>query len=241
MSTDMLEKTIGQLVTENPGRSRVFETFGLDYCCGGKQSLADACADKGLDAKIVAGMLALMDEKAPDAERDWSKATMSELCDNIEQTHHTFLKRELPRMEVLVRKVADVHGGNHPYLFEVRDTFLTMKVELEAHTVEEESRYFPMFRDLDVADKLPASVGDSLDSPIQKLVSEHEDAGEALEKMRALTSGYKLPGDACNSFRMMYDSLKELERNMHRHVHKENSILFPRAASVEKQLRAQTV
>lgn len=237
MSTQMLEQTIGNLVTERPGRARVFETFGIDYCCGGKQPLKQACEALGLDPQTVLGVLKLLEETTTSSDQDWSRATMSELCDNIEQTHHAYLKRELPRMERMVRKVADVHGGRHPYLIDLRDTFLKMRPELEEHTVKEESVFFPICRELEGAQELPPSLAHSLESPIQELVEEHEDAGEALATMRRLTDGYRLPPDACNTYRAMYDALSELERDMHRHVHKENSILFPRAAEVEQNLR----
>ncbi len=239
MSTATLERTIGEMVTERPSRARVFETFGIDYCCGGKQPLAEACAAKGIDPNTVLNVLKMLDEQASEPERDWSQASIHELCANIEQTHHAYLKRELPRMEYLVCRVADRHGDTQPHLIEVRDTFLPMKAELEEHLLKEERVLFPLCRALENAETLPEIHCDSVDNPIRQMVHEHNDAGAALAKLRHLTNGYTPPMHACNTYRAMYDALAELERDMHRHVHKENSILFPKAAAREWQLRAK--
>ena len=116
MSTATLEHTVGQLVTERPSRAKVFETFGIDYCCGGKKPLKEAAAAKGLDPTMVLGVLKIFDDQTPADETDWSKASMTALCDHIEQTHHHYLKQELPRMEFLVTKVANRHGDHQPHL-----------------------------------------------------------------------------------------------------------------------------
>jgi len=227
------------MVTERPSRAKVFETFGLDYCCGGKKPLKEACEAKGINPQTVLDVLKMIDGQAAEPERDWSQATMTELCANIEQTHHAYLKRDLPRMEYLVRRVAERHGGDQPHLIEVRDTFLGLKTELEEHMVKEERVLFPLCRQLDSAESLPEMHCGSVDNPIRQMVHEHNDAGAALAKLRQLTNGYQPPESACNTYRAMYDALAELEHDMHRHVHKENSILFPKAAAAEWNLRAK--
>lgn len=239
MNAVTTDRTIGELVTERPSRARVFETFGLDYCCGGNKPLAEACKEKGIDSKTVVDVLKMLDDQSGEQDRDWSQANMTELCANIEQTHHAYLKRELPRLEYLVCRVAQRHGDTQPHLVELRDTFLEMKPELETHIVEEEQVLFPICRQLDSAEALPQGLGDGVDNPIKQMIHEHNDAGAALAKMRQLTNGYNPPVQACNTYRAMYDALAEFERDMHRHVHKENSILFPAAAAAEWKLRAR--
>lgn len=238
-SSATLDQTVGQLVTERPNRARVFETFGIDYCCGGKQPLREACEKKGIDATTVLKVLAMLDEQMPEPERDWSQASMTELCAHIEQTHHAYLKRELPRLEYLVCRVAQRHGDTQPHLVQLRDVFLGFKAELEEHMIKEERILFPACRQLDGAESLPAFCFDTVDSPVKQMVHEHNDAALALHRMRQLTSGYTPPMSACNTYRAMYDALAELERDMHRHVHKENSILFPKASAKEWELRAK--
>jgi regulator of cell morphogenesis and NO signaling len=231
-----LERTIGELVAERPARARVFEGFKIDYCCGGKKPLADACQAKGIDPKVVLKMLAIVDETAPREERDWTAATMTDLCDNIESTHHAYLKRELPRLEFLARKVADRHGDHRPELVELRDVFLRMKAEMDSHMFKEEQVLFPLCRQLDTAEAPFATHCGSVQNPIRVMMQEHDDAGDALGRRSELTGGFVAPADACNTFRAYFDALAELERDMHRHVHKENSVLFPKAVEAERRL-----
>src|SRR6476646_9916752 len=116
MSAATLEQTVGQLVTERPSRAKVFETFGIDYCCGGKQPLKQACEKKGIDAAVVLGVLKLLDEQQAPAERDWSSSNLADLCDHIEATHHAYLKEELRRVQHLADRVAQRHGDHQPHL-----------------------------------------------------------------------------------------------------------------------------
>lgn len=231
-----LEKTIGELVAERPARARVFEGFKIDYCCGGKRPLAEACRAKGLDPQTVLNMLAIVDDTASRDERDWTKATITELCDDVESTHHAYLKQELPRLEFMARKVAVRHGDHHPELVELRDVFLVFKDELESHMAKEEQVLFPLCRRLDRGEVSSPSHCGSVQNPIRVMVREHEDAGNALERMRELTHGFVPPGDACNTYRAYFDALAQLEADMHRHVHKENSVLFPKAVEAEGRL-----
>jgi regulator of cell morphogenesis and NO signaling len=230
-TTDRMHSTIGQLVTERPARARIFETFGIDYCCGGKKPLAQAIAEKGLDAKTVLGVLEALEAQGPEVERDWSAATMTELADHIEHTHHAYLKRELPRLEFLVNKVSSRHGEQRPELVELAKVFLNFQEELQSHMRKEEAILFPICRKLDTG-SAPSSCG-SVNNPIAVMVREHDDAGDAMNRMRALTDDYTPPPDACNTYRALFDGLRQLELDMHRHVHKENSILFPLAVEIE--------
>jgi regulator of cell morphogenesis and NO signaling len=232
-----IESTIGQLVAERPARARVFQGFEIDFCCGGGKTVADACRARGISPKVVLDMIAIVDEGPARDERDWTKASITELCDNIESTHHDYLKRELPRLEFMARKVADRHGGHSPHLVELRDVFLHTKAELEGHMRKEEQILFPICRQMDRARGPFAVHCGSVQNPIRVMIQEHDDAGDALSRMRALTGGYVPPSDACNTYRAYFDGLAEFERDMHRHVHKENSVLFPKAVEAELALR----
>lgn len=225
------EKTVGQLVAERPSRSRVFEKLGIDYCCGGKLPLADACSRKGLDAATVLAMLEATEGNAGDAPEGPSPLDMSltELCDHIERKHHDYLREELPRLEFMTHKVAKVHGENWPWLIELAQVFDALNAELTTHMMKEEQVLFPAIRDLEAGRVPQSSCGSHLEGPISMMEHEHDNAGQALARMNELSGGYQPPEDACNTFRAMLDSLAELEQDMHRHVHKENSILFPKA------------
>lgn len=215
---------VADLVLEQPGRARVFERLGIDYCCGGDTPLSSACAERGLDVDSV---LAELDTApgAPD-ERDWSTATLAELSAHIVDEHHGYLREELPLLRALVEKVARVHGDRHPELADVHSTFAALADELEHHLAEEEDAVFPTL----VA--LEAGTPVALDEPIAHMVREHEEVATGLERLRELTAGYEPPSDACTSYRAMLDRLRALETDTHRHVHKENNILFRRAGAL---------
>jgi regulator of cell morphogenesis and NO signaling len=236
MSNVSEEPSVGQLVVERPARARVFERLGIDYCCGGKKVLREACREKNLDYGAVVDELR-KDEAAPaGAERNWASASLTDLCDHIEQTHHAYLKQELPRLEFLTGKVATRHGDHRPALRDVARVFAELKAEMDSHMMKEERILFPLCRRLDVADELPTSHCGSVGNPIEVMIREHEHAGDALAQIRALTDDYALPPDACNTYRALFDALQQLERDLHEHVHKENNILFPKAIRQERLL-----
>lgn len=229
--------SVGRLVAERPGRARVFERFGIDYCCGGKSALADACAEQGLDAKQIVAALREADAAPPAAdETDWTRATLDELIANILDTHHAYLSRELPRLAELIAKVQGVHGQRHPKLAELRQTFEGLQDELAAHTMKEEQILFPMIRNMESTRTLEATHCGSVQNPIRVMEDEHDSAGAALAKMRTLTSDFTPPADACASYQTLLDGLAELEADLHLHIHKENNILFPRAIEMEAAL-----
>jgi regulator of cell morphogenesis and NO signaling len=237
MTQELIEATVGELVVERPSRARVFEKLGIDYCCGGKKPLGSAIRERGLDAgEVLAELEKEQRAAAEPAERNWATASMTDLCDHIESTHHAYLKQELPRLEFLTAKIASRHGEHRPALLEVHSVFRLLKEELESHMMKEERILFPLCRRLDTADVLPPSHCGSVGNPIAVMVREHEDAGDALSRIRELTEGYSLPADACNTYRATFDSLRQLERDMHQHVHKENNILFPKAVRAEALL-----
>ena len=152
MGQDIIETTVGQLVVERPGRARVFERLGIDYCCGGKKPLRQAIAEKKLAAdNVLAELSRESDEPIGNvlgADRNWQTASLTDLCDHIEQTHHAYLRDELPRLEFLTHKVASRHGEHTPALAEIYRVFLQFKEELTSHIIKEEQVLFPMCRQL---------------------------------------------------------------------------------------------
>ena len=233
------ESSVGQLVVNRPPRARIVEKFGIDYCCGGKKTLRQACLDKGVDLEKVLFALDIADSVSEPPARDWAAASLTELADHIEQTHHAYLKSELPRLAGLIDRVANVHGATHPELREVRDIFAAFCDELEQHMAKEEQIFFPFCRELESASAAPHFHCGSIENPIRVMISEHDDAGRALADMRRLTHDYAPPEGACNTYRAVLSSLAELEADMHQHVHKENNILFPKAIELESSVNGQ--
>lgn len=229
MNTITLETTVGELVRAVPSRARIFENLGIDYCCGGKKPLAEVCQTKHLDPATVIAMLSALDAAPATPTANPDTMSLSELCDHIEQFHHAYLFEELPRLDFLTRKVAAVHGDHEPRLVAVRQVFESFNTEMTTHTHEENETVFPTIRRLESANGDKPAIVAGLKTSLSKLESEHDRAGTALEQFKALTDSYTPPDWACNTFRALYDSLAQLEKNMHQHVHKENNVLFPKA------------
>jgi regulator of cell morphogenesis and NO signaling len=230
--------TVGQLVAERPGRSRVFEALGIDYCCGGKLPLEAACRARGLDVRATIDRLEGEDAAQGGASAQVGAAmSLAELADHIEREHHDRLRAELPRLLRLAQKVEHAHGTRDERLHKVRAVLADFTTEMFQHMLKEERVLFPMIRALEHAGAATPGPRGSVARPIAQMEAEHDHAGGALASLRDLTDGFTPPAGACNSYRALLDGLAELERDTHQHVHKENNLLFPGAARLEQTLR----
>jgi len=234
MATLQAEMTVKDVIKERPARSRVFEQLGIEYCCSGKKTLAEACAEKELDpATLLKVLEASEDGVLEHSHADVGAMTLTQLSEHIVTTHHEYLRRELPRLLGLVEKVARVHGGGDPRLEEVAAVFRAFQAELDSHMGKEEQILFPTIAHLEGSAEPVQFPFGTLRNPIEAMEQEHDSAGSALETFRALTDGYQPPKGACNTYRAMLDGLRELEADMHQHVHEENNVLFPKALELE--------
>ncbi len=237
MRNELLNKRVGELVVEQPGRSRIFERFSIDYCCGGKKTLADACKATGASPDAVIDALTHPESNNPStSEADWSNARMGELIDHILTKHHAYLRTELPRLSEMGEKVARVHGHRFDWLSECHRVFEGLRAELEQHMMKEEQVLFPMIREMEASGARASSHCGNLQNPISVMEHEHDNAGQALARLRELTGAFVPPDDACNTFRAWLHGLAELEADLHEHIHEENNILFPSAQKLESQL-----
>jgi regulator of cell morphogenesis and NO signaling len=220
------EMSLGQLVAEQPGLARTFEEMEFDYCCGGQATLAEAAAEHGLDPRTVAIVLEA-EGRALDAnsgERDWREAPLAELCDHIVSVHHSFLRRELPRIEALLEKVVPRHGEAVPTLPQLQAEFKTLHADLIDHIDREEEILFPLCRGLDGDRELdPAAM-----PQLGMHEAAHSNVGEALGRMRELAGGYDSSTALCTTHGVLLESLRGLERDLHQHIHEENNVLFVR-------------
>lgn len=234
--TPTADCTVGELVAEAPGLSRVFQRYQLDFCCQGAKTLREACRNKGLALEEVVEALAAELEASSAAEDNPADLSPSELVDHIVETHHGFLRCELPRLHAMAKRVAQVHGGHTPSLIEVFEVFEGLFVELDSHMMKEEQVLFPAIKAL-VGDGEPSQTfAGPLDGPISMMRHEHDDAGAALARLRELTNGHQPPEDACNTYRALFAGLADLEEDLHRHIHLENSVLFPAAEVLAKDV-----
>ncbi len=225
---DIRNKSLGELVAENPQVIPVLNKYSLDYCCGGKDSLEKAVKDGGHDESRVFGELeAVLKEKETLSEqyKDWRKASVPEIIDRILQTHHVFMKETLAEANVLMFKVLKAHFRNHgPLLLTIHKLFGTLKTELEAHLVKEEESLFP--RILEYDESGDGKVLEDIIVEMQSTEDEHDAAGDLFKELNTVTGGYQVPVDACLSFQRVYELLDALEKDTFNHIHLENSILF---------------
>lgn len=222
------EMSVGGAVAAHPEIVPMLETLGIDYCCGGKASLAQAAEATGMPQETL---LAVLRTTIQEARReaahapDWTTAPLDTLMEHIVQTHHTFMRRELPRIAELLARVRRAHGEAHgEMLDQLMATFAALRAEIEEHLADEEERTFPLIRAAAAGARDPAMV-----AAVSELEHEHESAGVALANLRALTGDFHAPADACTTFCVLYDALQAMERDLHQHIHLENNILFPRA------------
>jgi len=226
--TPLLDRTVGELVAERPGRSRVFQNFGIDFCCQGARTLRQACEGKNVSSDSVVEQLEaeLQDKAAPNENP--AELPIPELVDYIVKTHHGFLWRELPRLHAMSARVAQVHGGHTPSLVEVFEVFSGLEGEMVSHMKKEEEILFPTVVAMSRNEVPPVP----LDDPISCMMHEHESSGQALERLRELTHGFRPPPEACNTYRALFAGLHDLEEDLHRHIHLENAVLFPTAQAL---------
>ncbi|MEO6875892.1 MAG: hemerythrin domain-containing protein, partial [Opitutaceae bacterium] len=196
---------------------------------------AMACRKQGLDPQTVAIMLDSAGGGSMTAEVDAAAMTLTQLADHIEQTHHTYLKTELPRLVEMAERVARKHGWRDARMPEVRACVMELADDMTRHMQKEEIVLFPLIRQLDTGTSRSGLPTQSVAEPIQRMQSEHEVAGQLVARLRELTDGFTPTVDSCQTRRAMLTSLVELESDLHRHVHKENNILFPRALAKSEQ------
>lgn len=233
-------KTVRELAVEVPSAIRVFQTKGIDFCCGGHKSLTEACNELHLDASVVAREIASADEERiarSENATDWREVPLTDLIAQIVQKHHSYVGSESPRLTALATKVAGKHGPNHPELNEVKTVFEALAEELRVHMLKEEEVLFPYMARMEEAviggELIPPPHFGQVANPVRKMMQEHDGAGDLLRQLRTLTNEFSVPADGCMSFRMLYQGLLEFEADLHQHIHLENNILFPRAVTME--------
>lgn len=226
--------TPGELVKERPSRGRAFDRLGIAYDCSATQPLETAVREQNLMLDYVLGEVAKADRAEPlDGGRDWAGAPMSDLVDNIIAEHHEYLREELPRLSRLVAKLAANHADQDPALPEVERVYSGLREELELHMAKEEQILFPMIRQIEAGNARAASHCGSVRNPIFVMEREHDGAKRALAQLRSLTNGYTAPEWACTTHCAVIESLETLDKDLHRHIHKEDDVLFPAAVKAE--------
>lgn len=236
------EMNVADAVSENIKTAHIFKKYGIDFCCGGGVSITKACEKKNVNVEALMQELASIDNQVSPAQNynDWE---LDFLADYIVNTHHKYVTEALILLGQYAKKVARVHGENHPPLLKVFHLYSLINDELTSHMGKEENILFPFIKKIVVAKKentaLESFPFGSVNNPISMMEAEHENAGNVMKEIAELTLNYTPPEWACNTFKALYAKLEEFETDLHLHIHLENNILFPKAIALEKELRTQ--
>ncbi|MGB8886683.1 MAG: iron-sulfur cluster repair di-iron protein [Candidatus Korobacteraceae bacterium] len=231
-------KTVGEIAAEMPSATREFEKLGIDYCCGGTRTLGQACSEANIPVdQALARLEKNLASTQPAPGQDWQNLLLADLIGHITTTHHAFVREESPRIQALAAKVVGVHGKNHPELLQAQQIFSALTEELRVHLMKEEQMLFPYISLMEesalAGEPAPPAMFGTVANPVRMMMQEHDGAGEALRALRYVTADYKVPEDACISYRTLYQALQDFEADLHQHIHLENNILFPRAVAME--------
>jgi regulator of cell morphogenesis and NO signaling len=234
------DETMGAMVVKDLRKAEVFKKYGLDFCCGGKKTVKQACAEMGLDSTKIEQELQLADKVPTSSSLPYDDWSLDFLTDYIVNTHHSYVTKNLPAIKTCAEKVMKVHGDHHPELLLIHQLVEEVNAELLAHMVKEERVLFPYIKGLVAAKNntqpLQAAHFGTVQNPINMMEMEHELVGENLAKIRELTHNYILPEEACASYSLLYSMLEAFEKDLHVHIHLENNILHPKALALEKKL-----
>ena len=230
-----ISTTVGDIVARDFRTAGVFEQFGIDFCCGGRRSLADACRTATVDPAALLDALdavTAIDDRGDDV-MGWPPAR---LVEHIVDVHHGYVRAALPTITRFLAKLVEVHGARHPELAEVRIAFARLARDLEQHMIKEEQVLFPYICELAAQDEScvhrPSPFG-TVENPILMMEREHRAAADDLRMIRELTDNYTAPADGCTTYAVCLAELARFEADLHRHVHLENNVLFPAALALE--------
>jgi len=234
------ETKIGDAVARNFRTAQVFEKFGIDFCCGGKKSISEACIAKGIDADEVVSSLQNISKDGNGITANFSSWKLDFLIDYIVNNHHCYVEKMLPMIYTHSQKVAEKHGANHPETARIAALFVNVKDELEVHLQKEERMLFPYIKHMlelkESGEEVPFPPFGTVENPVHVMELEHEAAGKLMAEINSLSSCFTPPEDACTTYKVLYQELKEFENDLHVHIHLENNILFPKAIELEKSL-----
>ncbi len=228
---NLTQKPVGEIVAEDYRTAQVLRSHGLDFCCGGGKTLGKACSSKKVDVEAVINELEAL-KNTGETEHNYNDWSLDFLTDYLENNHHSFVRKMLPELAFYAEKVSRVHGDRDPELNEIRELVFELRAEMMAHLQKEEEDLFPQIKEL-VRENKKGSVKDAI---VEALEDEHDSAGEIMAQIEALTNGFNPPSNACSSYRVLFQNLQGFQDDLHKHVHLENNILFPKALKLEKRL-----
>lgn len=239
----VIDQTIGDIVAEDYRTAQVFKNHKIDFCCNGGRSLQEVAVEKSLDIQELKNEIAKTKEKKQEGAIDFESWPLDLLSDYIVKTHHRYSEKQTQVIKPYLDKICKVHGGHHPELFKIKELFDNIAGDMASHMKKEELILFPFIKRIVKAKenneelKAHPTTG-SVENPVNMMKHEHDDQGEAFRQIAELSNDYTTPSDGCNTYKVTLGLLEDLENDLHKHIHLENNILFPKAIALEKQLTA---
>lgn len=238
--TNISEQTLASIVTQNHQAVPVFEKHNLDFCCKGKRTLSEACVEKGLPVEVLLKELEAVTENEKQSQMPFTEMDAEQLIGYIIIHHHFYVKQSMPLIYSHLEKVAAKHGSRYPYMQKVFELFGMVKDEMTMHMQKEEMILFPRIKEIEnlFNNNQQTNISDGyITGPVTVMETEHEHAGKILDEIRQLTNNYTVPEDACTTFKVSLAELKEFEEDLHKHVHLENNLLFPKAEKMNLEIK----
>ncbi len=233
------QKTIGQYVADDFRTAAVFSKYGIDFCCKGNRTIEEACEKKGQDSETILNEINTVLNTKNDNTIDFKSWPLDLLADYIEKTHHRYVQDKTQILLPFLDKLCKVHGAAHPELFEINELFKGCAGELAQHMKKEELILFPFVKKMVQAtlshEQIMQPHFGTIENPIAMMMHEHDAEGERFRKIASLTHNYTPPADACNTYKVTFAMLQEFEEDLHKHIHLENNILFPKAVELEQK------
>jgi len=243
---DITQDTIiGELVAEDYRTAEVFKKYGIDFCCNGNRSIANACENSGGNAGQLLNDLSSVQNNADKQVTNYQSWPLDLLADYIEKKHHRYVEEKTPVLKQYLDKICNVHGSRHPELHKISELFDITAGELAMHMKKEELMLFPYIRRMVEShtrktELRPAPFG-SIQNPVNAMMGDHEAEGERFRAMEELSNNYTPPADACNTYKVTFALLKEFQEDLHLHIHLENNILFPKSIALEAELQGHQI
>lgn len=231
---------VGEIAAKDLRKAEVFRKYGIDFCCGGKKSLGEACAEAGVSEAQVAEELAQVPESPVSHDQDFNNWDLDFLADYIVNVHHRYVLDSIPMLSELSQKVRDRHGAAHPELNELYGHVTQLLTEMRSHQIKEERVLFPFIKSMAVSEREHEPVGNppfgTIESPVQMMIDDHAEAAAHIRAIESLTGNYQVPEDGCDSYRLYFKKLEEFNKDLTHHLHLENNILFPKSIRLEQEL-----
>jgi regulator of cell morphogenesis and NO signaling len=235
---NLKNKTIGSFVAQDYRTAAVFSKYKIDFCCKGNRTVTEVCDKQNINADMLLENVYEVLNSENKGNIDFNSWPLDLMVDYIEKTHHKYVEEKTNVLLPFLDKLCKVHGAGHPELFRINELFIGCAGELSQHMKKEELILFPfvkrMVKTKDADGILSQPSFGTVSNPIAMMMHEHDNEGDRFREIAALTNNYTPPADACTTYRVTFAMLKEFEEDLHKHIHLENNILFPKAVLLEK-------